>query len=176
MCLLRNSPDESNEMDASAVPGSAGSMRTGQASFLANHRPVRLAPTDCRDTRRPCRTAAGHAQSLSGNGDIATAIALDPEVARYHFDLGMAHFYATGYEQAVASFNTAIDLDSTLTLAYYYRGQSAYLLQDYDLALESYEKSWDLGYCNSMMVDQLVVIYQQRNDLDAVRDVQNRTC
>jgi len=109
-------------------------------------------------------------------GELNTAIALDPTVARYHFDLGMAHFYAAGYEQAIDSFNTAIDLDAALTLAYYYRGQSAYALQNYDLALESYEQAWDLGTCDSVMVDQMVAIYQQREDATAVQEVQSRTC
>lgn len=109
-------------------------------------------------------------------GELGTAIALDPTVARYHLDLGMAHFYAAGYEQAIVSFNTAMELDPTMSAAYYYRGQSAYILQDYDLALESYEASWDLDYCDAMMVDHMVDMYEQRGDQDAVQAVQNRTC
>jgi tetratricopeptide (TPR) repeat protein len=68
------------------------------------------------------------------------AIALQPDVAEYHFYMGEANFYLRNYEQAVEWLSSAIALDPDYVSAYRMRGDAAMLLEDFDLAQESYEQ------------------------------------
>ena len=60
--------------------------------------------------------------------------------AYYHFSQGVANYEAGDLEQAIKDYTKAIELDSTYTLAYNYRGSVYYDLGNIEQAITDYNK------------------------------------
>jgi tetratricopeptide (TPR) repeat protein len=61
----------------------------------------------------------------------------------------MAHYNAGHYEQALADYSQALDLDPTYANTYYSRGNTYYALHQYEQALEDYEQALKLDPTHS---------------------------
>lgn len=54
--------------------------------------------------------------------------------------MGQAHYLAGDYEQAIFTYNRAIQLDPTYAKAYYNRGHAYYQLKEYERAIADYDR------------------------------------
>jgi tetratricopeptide (TPR) repeat protein len=104
-----------------------------------------------------------------GPEKLRQAIALAPNVAKYHFQLGMEAFIRNrdNPDFALSYFNRAIELDPAYGEAYLYRGHLEYeLLYDEDAALESYQKAQMLSTHDIQMYRNIGQIYEARGEID----------
>jgi tetratricopeptide (TPR) repeat protein len=84
------------------------------------------------------------------------AIALNPQATEHHNSLGRMLLKQRRYEEALAAFNTTIQMDATFALAYANKGQAAYALGEMEEALAAYKRALEInnalpqaleGYC-----------------------------
>jgi tetratricopeptide (TPR) repeat protein len=104
-----------------------------------------------------------------GPEKIRQAIALAPNVAKYHFQLGMEAFIRNqdNPDFALSYFDRAIELDPAYGSAYLYRGHLLYdLLNDPDAAFESYQKAQMLNSHDIQMYRNIGQIYEARGEID----------
>jgi hypothetical protein len=73
------------------------------------------------------------------------APALFAPSATDHLNQGVALYEAGKYEQAVAEYTKAIELDPNLASAYYNRGLAYFKMKQYDLALADFNKATELN-------------------------------
>ncbi len=82
----------------------------------------------------------------AGIVDIQSALAINPKIPGGWMSLGVLQFENQQYQEGIESFTRAIDTDdSELMVAYYYRGDCYYHLEDKDNACINWRQSAKLG-------------------------------
>lgn len=90
--------------------------------------------------------ALGYLNTQLGNHEIAvamykTGIALKPDYAKAHFNLGLAYLHLKRYTDAIAAYKTAIAFNPNYATAYYNMGITYGRLGRYTDAITAYKKA-----------------------------------
>lgn len=95
--------------------------------------------------------------------DSTEGVALnEPESAVEQFQLGNAHYEAGRWEEAIAAYQKAIELDPNYQAAYANLGVTYYQQQQFDLAASQYEKALELNPKDGEVAYNLGVLYLQQ--------------
>jgi tetratricopeptide (TPR) repeat protein len=70
----------------------------------------------------------------------------EPKDAKFYIDRGIAYGEKGQYDQAIADFNKALEIDPKSAGAYYNRGIAYYFKKEYDKSWKDINKAQDLGY------------------------------
>jgi tetratricopeptide (TPR) repeat protein len=98
-------------------------------------------------TREPCENSQEPPPSLAKNIDIIislSALVTFQPTAEDYFRLGNARFLEGRYEEAIISYNTALELKSDYPDAWNNRGVSLHKLGQYEEAIASYDTALEL--------------------------------
>jgi serine/threonine-protein kinase len=95
---------------------------------------------------------------LAGAGRDAEAlpvaeevVALDPLSVLPHMNLGIVHFFATRYDQAINEFGRVIEMDPKFVRGYAFRGAALVFAGCHDEGIESARRALELSNNHSMM-------------------------
>ncbi|MFM2286539.1 MAG: hypothetical protein RLZZ543_2036 [Bacteroidota bacterium] len=76
----------------------------------------------------------------------------------YYFNIGLIDLFASEYALAAASFDKAIQADTTIPKAYYYRGAALFLARSYEEAAKDFRQSENMGFVHPNTPEFLRVI------------------
>lgn len=104
--------------------------------------------------------------TLERNYDLAENyyqkfIALNPEDSRGYFNLGTTRFSANKFNEAIASFTTAIAYNKNYKEAYYYRGLCKAKLGNHSEAIEDYNQVLQEDSFNVPFLKQRALSYEK---------------
>ncbi|MBL0128567.1 MAG: tetratricopeptide repeat protein [Flavobacteriales bacterium] len=104
-------------------------------------------------------------KEAAGIQDIQAALALNPDIPGAWMSLGVLQFENQDYPGAIASFTRAIAIGGAeLKVAYYYRGDCHYHMEDKDKACPDWRKSAELGDKDA----QFIMRYYCNTDADKI--------
>lgn len=92
----------------------------------------------------------------------AAIISSEPQSAEEHFQAGNAYYQAGQWDQAIAAYQKAIELDPNLQAAYANLGVTYYQQQQFDLAASQYEKALELNPEDGDVAYNLGALYLQQ--------------
>ncbi|HOY49864.1 MAG TPA: tetratricopeptide repeat protein [Flavobacteriales bacterium] len=86
----------------------------------------------------------------------------------YFFNIGLIDLYSSEYKLASESFSRAIQVDPSISKAYYFRGASLFLAHSYELAAVDFRTSEEMGFVHAntpefLRIIDLVEQYQQEH-------------
>jgi tetratricopeptide (TPR) repeat protein len=86
----------------------------------------------------------------------------------YFFNIGLIDLYSSEYKLASESFSRAIEVDPSISKAYYFRGAALFLARSYELAAIDFRTSEEMGFVHSntpefLRIIDLVEQYQQEH-------------
>ena len=70
----------------------------------------------------------------------------EPKDAKFYIDRGIAYGEKNQYDQAIADFTKALEIDPKSADAYYNRAIAYYLTKEYNNSWKDVQKAQDLGY------------------------------
>ena len=100
-------------------------------------------------------------QSSGTDNGVATSTQASSISAEEHFGAGNAHYEASRWDEAVAAYQKAIELDPGYQAAYANLGVTYYQLQQFDLAAFQYEKALELDPNDGEVAYNLGALYLQ---------------
>ncbi|HVX10641.1 MAG TPA: tetratricopeptide repeat protein [Pirellulales bacterium] len=98
-------------------------------------------PTAFAHTARAAASAKRGAFPEEADGDIAKALALDPDFASAHWQRGLSLAQKNDFERAIKAYDEAIRLDPGLAQVYHDRGHAWWATRNVDRALKDFDQA-----------------------------------
>lgn len=76
----------------------------------------------------------------------------------YYYNLALLDLYMSEYELAISGFNLAVEADSGVAKAYYFRGAAHFLARYYDKARDDFSRASGMGFQSSQTPEFLRVL------------------
>ncbi|HKP54977.1 MAG TPA: tetratricopeptide repeat protein [Chloroflexia bacterium] len=117
----------------------------------------------------------GSMLGTQGNAsDVSTSGSRTASEANIHVQRGYDYYENRLYEQALAEYNRAIELDPKLAVAYRARGYVYYERNDYERALAEYNRAIELDTKLTKAYSNRGYVYYERNDYERALADYNR--
>ena len=104
--------------------------------------------------------------------EIEPSISLNPNTSPGHaqtapdcYNRGLRWLSEGNYDRALEALDQAIELDSTLAVAYYNRGLTHYFKHDEDLAIRDFDRALDLGFSDAVLFRNRGNAFSRKGDV-----------